>query len=736
MSQSVNESYNEEQPRYIPPELVNRFSQIDGNTVYHCYLIELKQDFTGDASTSDVILAIKCELDPEVMESMKFEMRIDRGNLTVRFQYIGTKNLGLNEVLLWRKSQIKVFGVLSGYDMAKLTDILNKLCLEDNPEVDYLLFPSTSTHQRPFSIDWLSSQEGCKKHVANVFTSDGPVCSCELENSLVHTPHSGRFYIITDRMKLDGNSRLRFRKGKARTYKKYFKEKHEINLRYENQQLYKGRDTFQVKNYLDKNRQGKEKEPGNASVELPPELCSILLSPISVSTLYSFSLIPPIMHRLESLLVAFNLKKMCMQNHIPTNKILEAITANECQESFNYKSLETLGDSFLKYAVVRHLYQTYPFDPEGLLSKKKDEMVSNVALCRLGCNSNLPGFIRTSPFDPKKWIIPGDRSRNVTLKEELASDMTKMYVDGNRKLDNEKVADVVEALTGAILSTGGEKAALKFLDWIGIKVDFDITPNKRLLIAHPQTLVNVKSLESLLNYSFNDSSLLVEALTHGSYTRLEIPRYQRLEFLGDSLLDFLITEHLYNKYPGPSQGLLTDMRSASVNNDCYARSAIKFELHKHILHSSQELEKNIAQAINKFKGSSTEPTFGWDTETFLPKVLADIIESLAGAIFVDSGFNKEVVFKSIRPLLEPLVTPETLPIHPVRELREFCQKLNYKLVLGEPFVDRNDGSTCVTVRVLANGKTCKHTSRAANRDIAEKKACKKVLISLKKSISV
>lgn len=86
------------------------------------------------------------------------------------------------------------------------------------------------------------------------------------------------------------------------------------------------------------------------------------------------------------------------------------------------------------------------------------------------------------------------------------------------------------------------------------------------------------------------------------------------------MLEFLLTEHLYNKYPGLSPGLLTDMRSASVNNDCYARSAIKAELYKHILHSSKKLENNIVEAIKNFDESCTESTFGWETGTYFPKV--------------------------------------------------------------------------------------------------------------------
>lgn len=67
-------------------------------------------------------------------------------------------------------------------------------------------------------------------------------------------------------------------------------------------------------------------ELSNTTVELPPELCVIFMSPISISIIYSFSLIPSIMHRIESLLLAVNLKNIhlnyCKQNDIPTFKVL------------------------------------------------------------------------------------------------------------------------------------------------------------------------------------------------------------------------------------------------------------------------------------------------------------------------------------------------------------------------------------------------------------------------------
>ncbi|KAI3711420.1 hypothetical protein L2E82_41495 [Cichorium intybus] len=127
---------------------------------------------------------------------------------------------------------------------------------------------------------------------------------------------------------------------------------------------------------------------------------------------------------------------------------------------------------------------------------------------------------------------------------------------------------------------------------------------------------------------------------------------RRLEFLGDAV---------------------------SVNNDCYTQSAVKVELHKRILHGSQDLHRAIVNTVHDFDHLSLKSTFGWESKTSFPKVLGDLIESLAGAILVDSGYDKERVFQSIRPLLEPLVTPETLKLHPVKESHDICQKNHYEV---------------------------------------------------------
>ncbi|KAK9919220.1 hypothetical protein M0R45_027830 [Rubus argutus] len=740
------EPYDEEQPSYVPSEMVRPCST-DASILYHCYLIELDQNFGYEIPVNDFVLGMRSELDSDIA-NLHFELEFGRGSLSVNFKYAGEIHLNSEQVLHCRRFQITILRILMDHNLNNLKEILDGLCSGENLGLDYLLLPGSRVHQRPSMIDWqcvisvLFSREGyMNEHIDcslphAVHTKNGVVCTCMIQNSLVYTPHNGSLYCITGLLnELNGNSPLQLSDGRVLTYKNYFEERYGINLRFDKQLLLNGRRIFHVKKHVQRGGQQTEKESSNISVELPPELCSIIMSPVSISNLYSFSFVPSIMHRLKAVLIAVNLRKMlldqCTQNVIiPTIKVLEAITTKKCQEKFHLESLEALGDSFLKYAASQQLFRTYQNNHEGLLSVKKDRIVSNAALCRVGCDHKLPGFIRNEPFDPKKWIIPGDFSGPCLLKEELFSN--EIYSEGRRKIKSKTIADVVEALIGAFLSTGGEMAAVYFMNWVGIKVDFTYIPYERNFPVQPEKLVNVKHLESLLNYSFRDPSLLVEALTHGSYMLPEIPGcYQRLEFLGDAVLDYLITVYLYNKYPGMSPGVLTDMRSASVNNDCYARSAVKAGLHKHILHASHKLHKDIVQTIDNYKRLSTESTFGWESESSFPKVLGDIIESLGGAIFVDSGYDKDIVFQSIRPLLEPLITPETMTLHPARELNEHCSKMHYDM--KKPLKSFQNDAATITIEVEANGVTYKHTSTASDKRTAIKLACKEVLRSLKES---
>lgn len=157
--------------------------------------------------------------------------------------------------------------------------------------------------------------------------------------------------------------------------------------------------------------------------------------------------------------------------------------------------------------------------PSGIYAHKR------FAISVFGCvvPVELQGFIRTEPFDPKAWPIPCDYSLPLNLDLETLSPTSKIYSMGKRNIKGKRVADVAEALIGAYVSTAGEQAALSFMTWLGLEIQFVKVPRTRHFLVNAEKFVNVHHFESLLKYKFSDPSLLVEALTHGSFMLSEIP---------------------------------------------------------------------------------------------------------------------------------------------------------------------------------------------------------------------
>ena len=96
------------------------------------------------------------------------------------------------------------------------------------------------------------------------------------------------------------------------------------------------------------------------------------------------------------------------------------------------------------------------------------------------------------------------------------------------------------------------------------------------------------AFEATIGYKFRQPTYLLQAFTHASYTHNTITDcYQRLEFLGDAILDYVITRHLYeDKQRRHSPGELTDLRSSLVNNNIFAYLAVKYECYKYFRYSS------------------------------------------------------------------------------------------------------------------------------------------------------
>jgi ribonuclease-3 len=143
------------------------------------------------------------------------------------------------------------------------------------------------------------------------------------------------------------------------------------------------------------------------------------------------------------------------------------------------------------------------------------------------------------------------------------------------------------------------------------------------LIAQPAPLaLSLQQLQQKIGIHFRDPRLLLEAVTHSSFAN-ESPQLsprdnERLEYLGDAVLQLITAEHLYEHHPGASEGELTQTRSAMVNTNTLAQLAEQLDLGSYLY-----LGKGIA------KGGGRN----------LKSLLANAFEALLGAIFLDAGYD-------------------------------------------------------------------------------------------------
>ncbi|KAG6544077.1 hypothetical protein Mapa_014494 [Marchantia paleacea] len=276
-------------------------------------------------------------------------------------------------------------------------------------------------------------------------------------------------------------------------------------------------------------------------------------------------------------------------------------------------------------------------------------------------------------------------------------------------------------------------------NWVARPVPLEINSAAHAVNTHGQIGLDVldndfqaidfDGLEAAIGYRFKARTLLVEAITHASRLSSESPCYQRLEFVGDAVLDHLITKYFFVNYKDLAPGRLTDLRQATVNNENFARIAVKHKFHIHLQHGSAALQAKIHAFVKNIQTELDKPglnAFGLG-DFKAPKVLGDILESIAGAVFLDAGLDTEKVWQIFEPLLQPMVTPETLLKHPVSELQERCQQrvedLRYHAY-------RRDNLTFV-VEVHVNEE---FIAVAANskKKMAQKLAARNALVILKK----
>ncbi|KAF2233308.1 ribonuclease III [Viridothelium virens] len=444
-----------------------------------------------------------------------------------------------------------------------------------------------------------------------------------------------------------------------------------------------------------------------------------------------------------------------------------AITASSAREEADYQRLEFLGDAILKYSTSLRVFNEHPHFPEKYLTAEKGRCVSNATIANAAIEKGLDKYIITTAFTGLKW-------KPVYIEDTLNQQAAQR--DMARKI----LADVVEALIGASYIDGGWLKAQACIEVFLPPNSFSASQMGRIN-SSPQTSsaspAALQTLEELIGYTFTKKSLLLESITHPSFTTDTYARpYDRLEFLGDAILDYIITPRLYHlQRPSPPSDAPTplkhyemhSLRTAIVNADFLAfcalshsipesraevvrddsapsgyatrQSSVDRYLWQYMRKSNPEIARAQEATVARFRqyeaevreglagrgkdggesegerdgGERREKVYPWLTLMRIraEKFFSDMVESVIGAIWLDSGGNLRECEGFVERLgifgcLERLLVEGVNIMHPKERVGILAgnEKVNYDtdkekdtyhcvLKIGAEEVARGEGQT-------------------------------------------
>lgn len=218
----------------------------------------------------------------------------------------------------------------------------------------------------------------------------------------------------------------------------------------------------------------------------------------------------------------------------------------------------------------------------------------------------------------------------------------------------------------------------------------------------------INRLKVRLGFKWNNPGLLLQALTHSSCVHESrghgLCHNQRLEFLGDAVLELIISEHLYKMFPDRTEGELTKMRAASVCEPSLAKVARGLELGRCLR-----------------MGRGEERSGGRER----PSILADAFEALLGSIYLDQGLevSREFVLNCLAPIIDDVMAGR-LDRDYKTELQEILQQTSpeplYYKIISESGPDHDKTFTAAVMyrgQIIGNGTG--HSKKEAEQQAAK-----------------
>ncbi|OLY83702.1 Dicer-like protein 1 [Smittium mucronatum] len=338
-----------------------------------------------------------------------------------------------------------------------------------------------------------------------------------------------------------------------------------------------------------------------------------------------------------------------------------------------------------------------------------------------------------------------------------------------RELPLKTGADVIESILGSSFLVGGIKGSFKVAKTLGlvkkewnswddmhpwlqksIGLSFYSNFKSSSYYSDKPVIAKIEKMEEILDYKFANPSLLIEATTHSSLAISKSNSYERLEFLGDSVLSLLTTSHFFNymnHYEPLSPRQITLLKHTAVSNNVLGIISQRHKLVQFLDFDNRTLEadfiqynKNLETVLSLFKQfkanansiSTSEksnrshvdafegslqasdwldiPPKLWEIIEPPPKFMGDLVESLLGAVYVDSEFSldtvRKVYNKLITPFIDRFISPGQVSIDPISQSNLTIQShgcSSFKCIsfkINEPIKDSvyNDSILSIVIR--------------------------------------
>ncbi|KAF9466235.1 hypothetical protein BDZ94DRAFT_1212870 [Collybia nuda] len=399
--------------------------------------------------------------------------------------------------------------------------------------------------------------------------------------------------------------------------------------------------------------------------------------PMNRGVSQAFEVLPALCHRVTDIYRVWRARLSLSLPPIDTDTFVEALTLPSTDAGYSNQRMETLGDAVLELCTTVYLFNKYPHRHEGQLSVLRQGAISNRFLLARAKEIDLERFITSETQSVHTWrYVEPAESESFAQRRAL------------RCYPRRSLQDCMEATLGAAFLTGGIQMALHTGEALGL--NFGGTTPWSLRYSRNPELSPASSffsaLEEKLGYTFHRSELLLEAVTHPSFTHESSgPSYQRLEFLGDALLDLVVCHYLYRKFPEATSHQLAWPKTRAICAPALATLGIKYlDLHKFMLINRFDLTKAIDRYTPLLQATTGEEIVkrGWRYDP--PKAISDVFESVMGAVFVDSGFNYERAAAVVEHVMDDILQElsPSLPLDPISGLVEWlassgCTKASF-----------------------------------------------------------